>query len=72
MTSAMIKTSSQLFYNTSRIETVDSNEHLFSAIFKLGNALRWKPFNFSLSVSNTIGNSPFTDYIYIKGATNGN
>ena len=38
----------------------------------MDDVLRWKPFSFSLSVSNTVGDSPFADYFYVKGATNGN
>ena len=38
----------------------------------MDNVLQWKPFNFSLLVSNTVGDSPFTDYFHVKGPTNGN
>jgi len=78
ITSAVIKVdayenmSSVIFHNITEIKEVDSKEFIYSTIFKVDNVLQWKPFNFSLLVSNTVGDSPFADYFHVKGAENGN
>ena len=32
----------------------------------------WRPFNITISVNNSVGSSPFSDHMIVRGADNGN
>jgi len=46
-------------------------KHTNNYFVNINNLLHWKPFYVSISVANRMGNGPYSDKYFVRGATNG-
>ena len=60
----------QHIYNQSGISCTDEGTYNFT--FQVKYHQFWRPFNITISVNNSVGFSPFSDHMIVRGANNGN
>lgn len=53
----------------SKILHTDNRSYHFT--FQVEHYQFWRPFNIAIAVNNSIGSSPFSDYMIVRGANNG-
>ena len=59
----------QYIYDQSRV--VHTNEGNYKFTFQVEHHQFWRPFNITISVNNSVGSSPFSDHMTVRGANNG-
>ena len=48
-----------------------TDEGSYKCIFQVDHHQFWRPFNITISVNNSVGSSPFTDHMTVRGVNNG-
>ena len=59
----------QRIYDQPRVLHNDEGSYKFT--FQVEHSEFWRPFNITISVNNSIGSSPFSDHMIVRGANNG-
>ena len=62
--------SHQYIYN--QPEVLRTDEGNYKLTFQVKYHQFWRPFNVTISVNNSVGSSPFSDHMIVRGANNGN
>ena len=48
-----------------------NDEGSYKCTFQVERSEFWRPFSITISVNNSIGSSPFSDHMIVRGANNG-
>ena len=57
------------YYIHNQLSRTDMGTYTFT--FQVEHHQFWRPFNITISVNNSVGSSPFSDHVIIRGARNG-
>ena len=66
-----INGSYQLIYDQLQPGELRTDERSYKFTFQVEHNQFWRPFNITISVNNSVGSSPFTDHMIVRGPING-
>ena len=61
----------QLIYDQLQPGELRTDERSYKFTFQVEHNQFWRPFNITISVNNSVGSSPFTDHMIVRGVNNG-
>jgi len=61
----------QLIYDQLQPEELRTDERSYKFTFLVEHDQFWRSFNITISVNNSIGSSPFSDHMIVRGPING-